>query len=613
VNGVLTEFTEDFLRGLNLKNFHPVELSCCHQRNGLRPGSIADANESLRTATKQFGELEVQGELTQRAWAICALGVVAARVARLRAASVPSNSQGNTQPQALTFIAPGGGCAGAAAQSWKRLAPARRFGATCRPPMNRSNLALATAALFFAAVAQAGAAAKVPAARPPNVILILADDLGWGDLGCYGHPQFKTPHLDRMAREGARLTSFYAPAPYCAPSRAALLTGRYQFRSGMVNNPSPDTGVNDIGLPASELTLAELLRAAGYRTMGIGKWHLGHKPEFFPTRHGFDEYLGILYSNDMRPVQLLDGEKVVEYPVVQATLTRRYTERALAFIERHRHRPFFLYLPHAMPHKPLAAAEAFYRKSGAGLYGDALAELDWSVGQILAKLKELGLEERTLVLFTSDNGPWYGGSTGGLRGMKGTTWDGGLRVPLIARWPGKIPAGHVSAAPAILPDLFATVLKAAGVALPKDRPIDGQDLWPLLTTNAPGPHDALFSMAGPRLMTVRSGKWKLHVHPPGGRPPAAPDEKWTDPRAPDGVTLLAPFEQYHPSQYPGVATGDAPTAMMLFDLEADPAEQRNIAAQHPEVVERLRKLYEEMAKQMPTPPARPQRQRNRAN
>ncbi len=214
----------------------------------------------------------------------------------------------------------------------------------------------------------------------------------------------------------------------------------------------------------------------------VGKWHLGHKrPEYLPTHRGFDEYLGIPYSNDMRPVRLLDGETEVEYPVVEATLTRRYTERALRFIERNRDRPFFFYFAQAMLHKPLACSEGFYQKSHAGLYGDVLAELDASVGQILARLKDLGLDQRTLVVFTSDNGPWYGGSTGGLRGMKGTTWEGGFRVPCIIRWPGRLPAGVVRHAPAVMMDLFATTLAVAGIPTPNDRAIDGKDLIPVLS------------------------------------------------------------------------------------------------------------------------------------
>src|SRR5262249_25901365 len=301
-----------------------------------------------------------------------------------------------------------------------------------------------------------------------NIVVILADDLGYGDLGCYGHPRFKTPNLDRLAGEGVRMTQFNTPAPFCAPTRAALLTGRYPFRCGLTTNPAPDGGptADSAALPLAEVTLAQVLRGAGYATGMVGKWHLGHKrPESLPTRRGFDEYLGIPYSNDMGPV-------------VQATLTRRYTERALRFLERNKDRPFFLYLAHAMPHKPLACSEDFYKRSGAGLYGDALAELDWGVGQVLGRLQALGLDDRTLVVFTSDNGPGSGGSTGGLRGMKGFPWEGGFRVPCIARWPGRIPAGRVSHQVAVTMALFATALAVAGVPPPRDRVIDGKDLLP---------------------------------------------------------------------------------------------------------------------------------------
>lgn len=451
-----------------------------------------------------------------------------------------------------------------------------------------------------------GLPAADSAFRRPNVILLLADDLGYGDLACYGHPRFKTPNLDRMAAEGARLTHFNTPAPFCAPTRASLMTGRYPFRCRMTANPAPDFGgqYKELGLRASEITLAELFQRAGYATGMVGKWHLGHaKPEFFPTRRGFDEYLGILYSNDMRPVQLIDGEKLIEYPVVQATLTRRYTERALSFIERNKAKPFFLYFAHAMPHKPLAASETYYQRSNAGLYGDVVAELDASVGQVLAKVKELGLDDRTLIVFTSDNGPWYGGSSGGLRGMKGTSWEGGYRVPLIARLPGKIPAGHVSAQPAVMMDLFATALKVSGIAAPADRVVDGADILPLLTSEAKSPHDVIFGHQGARLATVRDARWKLHVLAANERRDTHPSgERWNDPRAPDGVTLLAPYEQYQPIDYPGVRTGDAPQPMALFDLSTDPGEQHNIAGEHPDVVKRLKGLYDRVAKQMPAEP-----------
>jgi uncharacterized sulfatase len=451
------------------------------------------------------------------------------------------------------------------------------------------------------------------AAMPrPNVIVILADDLGYGDLGCYGQTKYQTPHLDRMAAEGARLTQFNTPAPFCAPTRASLLTGRYPFRCGLVANPAPDGGdaAHKLHLPESEILLPQLFKRAGYATGMIGKWHLGHaEPRWLPTHRGFDEYFGIPYSNDMRPVALFEGDKQVEYPVIQANLTKRYTARALDFIEANRRKPFFLYLPHAMPHKPLAASENFYKQSGGGLYGDAVAELDWSVGQLLAKLKELKLDENTLVLFTSDNGAWFGGSCGGLRGMKGSSYEGGYRVPLIARWPGKIPIGHVSHEPAVMMDLFATALKAANISAPSDRVIDGLDIMPLLTSGATSPHAALFGHQGPKLATVRDARWKLHVLAPKDTFLAfdKPGQRWIDPRAPDGVTILAPSEQYQPGDHPGRRTGDAPKAMQLFDLQNDPGEQRDVAAQHPGEVARFKQLYDAMNRDVPADLPNPKR------
>ncbi|MBL9194461.1 MAG: sulfatase [Opitutaceae bacterium] len=452
--------------------------------------------------------------------------------------------------------------------------------------------------LLLASFGLLHAAAPVHAERP-NVVLILADDLGYGDLGCYGHPTFKTPNLDRLAATGARLTHFNSPAAFCAPTRASLLTGRYPFRHGMTGNPAPDGQRREedgLHLPVSEITLAQLFQRAGYATGMIGKWHLGHaKPDWLPTHRGFDEYLGIPYSNDMRPVRLIEGDTPIEYPVVQANLTRRYTARAIDFIQRNQSRGFFLYLAHAMPHKPLAASEDFYKKTGNGLYGDVMAELDWSVGQVLQCLQQLGLEENTLVIFTSDNGPYFGGSTGGLRGMKASSYEGGYRVPCIARWPGRIPAGHVNHAPGVMMDLFVTTLKAAGIAAPKDRVIDGRDLFPQFTSDATSPHAGIVGQLGPRLATIRDARWKLHVVSP--QDPriklTKPGERWIDPRGPDGVTILAPYDQYQPHHHPGVTTGDAPAPMQLFDLLADPAEQHDVAPAQPETVARLRTLYDQ--------------------
>jgi arylsulfatase A-like enzyme len=465
-----------------------------------------------------------------------------------------------------------------------------------------SHCSLQTVALVSALLwATAPIDAQEPPARP-NVVIILADDLGYGDLGCYGHPKFKTPRLDRLATEGARLTQLNTPTAFCAPTRAALLTGRYPFRCGMTQNPAPDGGpaADALALPPTEITLPQVLKAAGYATGMVGKWHLGHKPGKLPTDRGFDEYLGIPYSNDMRPVQLLEGQEVAEYPVVQATLTRRYTERAVGFIEQNKARPFFLYLAHAMPHKPLAAAEQYYQHSGAGLYADVMAELDASVGAVLDALQTAGVADRTLVFFTSDNGPWFGGSTGGLRGMKGSTYEGGFRVPLIARWPGRIPPGHVSSEPAVTMDLFATALKATGAALSDDRVVDGRDILPLLTSQAPTPHTVIVGHQGPRLATIRDARWKLHVLPPTEmRLAPGPDGRWLDPRAPDGVTILAPFEQYNLDAHPGLRSGAVPAALQLFDLQADPGEQRDVAAEHPAEVARLKAAFDAMQKDVP--------------
>jgi arylsulfatase A-like enzyme len=305
----------------------------------------------------------------------------------------------------------------------------------------------------------------------------------------------------------------------------------------------------------------------------------------------------------------VEGENVIEYPVVQATLTRRYTARALDFIRRNASRPFFFYFAHAMPHKPLATTEQFYGKSGAGLYADIMADLDASVGEVLSLVKQLGLDEHTFIIFTSDNGPWYGGSTGGLRAMKGGSWEGGYRVLFIARWPGRIPAGGVHDALGMMPDVFVTTLAAAKIPTPDDRVIDGRNLLPVLTSGAASPHTVIFGHQGPRLATVRDGRWKLHVLPATERRDGTPGERWIDPWGPDGVTILAPYEQYQPTDYPGVRTGDPGKAGALFDLQSDPAEQRDVSALHPGIVAQLRTQFDLMnAAVPPAAPAAPNRQ-----
>ena len=469
----------------------------------------------------------------------------------------------------------------------------------------RRRLLMTVFLLTCSAIVASDAQAADGAADRPNIVLILADDLGYGDLGCYGHPRFRTPHLDRLATQGARLSQFNTPAPFCAPTRASLLTGHYPVHCGLPLNPAPDgrPPADALALPDRNTLLPAYLKQAGYATAMIGKWHLGHRrPESWPVRRGFDEYLGILYSNDMRPVQLIDGDRVVEYPLVQATLTERYTKRALEFIERQREQPFFLYLAHAMPHKPLACSERFYKKSGAGLYGDVLSELDDSVGQVLAKLTELGLDDRTLVIFTSDNGPWYGGSSGGLRGMKGTSWEGGFRVPCIVRWPGRVGTGRVVDEPAVMMDLFATICDAVALTATLARPSDGRSLLPLLAsdapTNAPPLHRFILGQHGGQLGTIRDRRWKLHVLAQETQPVHEPGEPWVDPRGPDGVTILAPYEQATRDQYPGLRSGDPTPAMALFDLVNDPTEQHNVAAQHPEEVARLKALFDKASRDL---------------
>jgi arylsulfatase A len=276
--------------------------------------------------------------------------------------------------------------------------------------------------------------------QQPNVIFIYADDLGYGDLRCYGS-RILTPNLDRMASEGIRFQQFCSASSVCTPSRAALLTGRYPHRVGLEGLLFPE---DKKGIPANETTIGQMLQRAGYRTACVGKWHLGAYPEFLPTNRGFDEYFGIPYSNDMNPRLLMRNTQILEQNCKLDTLTQRYTDEAVGFINRAKDRPFFLYFPHTFPHIPLAASQRFRKKSKVGLYGDAVMELDWSVGEVLKALAENGIDENTIVMFSSDNGPWYQGSAGPLRGRKGDTWEGGMRVPFIARWKNRIPGGRVT-------------------------------------------------------------------------------------------------------------------------------------------------------------------------
>ncbi len=441
-------------------------------------------------------------------------------------------------------------------------------------------------------------------ARPPNVVLFLTDDMGYSDIGPFGAKDIRTPNLDRLAREGRRFTSFYVGQAVCTASRAALLTGCYPNRIGLFGalNHTSTAGINE-----NELLLSEMCKARGYATAIYGKWHLGLPPKFLPSRHGFDDYLGIPYSNDnskyhpivrdMPPLPWFDGDRVVARDIDQAEFTRRLTERAVGFIEKNRDKPFFLYVPSIMPHVPIFASPKFKGQSKRGLYGDVIEEIDWSVGKILATLKKHGLDERTLVIFTNDNGPFlsYGTNAGiskPLREGKLTTFEGGIRVPCILRWPGMIPAGTTCDELATTMDLLPTIAKLIGGKLSAHR-IDGKDIAPLLTgePGAKTPHEAFYYYAGEQLQAVRSGDWKLHFpHPylevagePGrdGKPANFSNLK------PDSIRL---------SGLEGIASRHGyrieQIGLSLYNLKEDIGETKNVAEQHPDVVKRLQALAE---------------------
>jgi uncharacterized sulfatase len=390
----------------------------------------------------------------------------------------------------------------------------------------------------------------------PNIVLVFMDDMGYGDMGCFGGTVVQTPRMDQIAERGIKFRHMYSPASTCTPSRASLLTGRYAQRVGLPRVIFPHEGE---GLPAWERTLPELLRECGYRTAMYGKWHLGSRPEHNPVRHGFDEFVGLLYSNDMDPVHLYEDEKVIETDVDQAWITKLYTDRAIEFIEQNVGEPFFVYLAHTMPHIPLHVEPAFRGTSRGGTYGDTIECIDFHLGRILDLLSDRGLTENTLVIVTSDNGPWFEGSTGGLRGRKIETWEGGLRMPFVAQWPGQIPAGAVCDEPACFIDLLPTLSTLAGGTVPVDRPIDGIDIGPALFGDAMPGREAIYFFQYWELNAVRSGRWKLHVSRHG--------HPYPDPR-----------ELPH-----------------LVDLELDPAESYNVANREPEVLARLTSFAERFA------------------
>ncbi len=416
----------------------------------------------------------------------------------------------------------------------------------------------------------------------PNFVVIFCDDLGYGDLGVFGHPTIQTPQLDRMARQGQKWTNFYAAASVCTPSRAGLLTGRLPIRSGMCSNKRrvlfPDSKG---GLPQREITIAQALKSKGYATGCVGKWHLGHHKQFLPTSHGFDSYFGIPYSNDMDKtvnigrkafdepkieyfnVPLMRNEEIIERPADQNTITKRYTEESIKFIRANKDKPFFLYLAHSLPHVPLFTSDKFRDTSFRGLYGDVIEEIDWGAGQILKTLREEGLDDNTLVVFTSDNGPWLifdeqGGSAGLLREGKGCTFDGGMREPTIFWWPGKVKTGVVTGMGSTL-DLLPTICQLAGVDIPDDRTYDGYDLSPVLFENQSSPRNIMYFYRGADLYALRKGPFKAHF-----------------------ITK--------PAYGGGEATHHDPP--LLYHLGHDPGEQYNIADQHPDVIKDILKEAE---------------------
>ncbi len=458
--------------------------------------------------------------------------------------------------------------------------------------LSRTNAALIVIVLALTALAITACQSQGSGTEtPPNVLIILADDMGYGDISCYDAKAPETPSIDGLAAEGVRCTDFYVPTPYCAPSRATLLTGRFPLRHGIVRNPAPDAGINDVGINPDEIMLGEVFQEAGYATKLIGKWHLGHKEEYFPVKHGFDEYYGILYSNDMRPVQIIENLDTVEYPVDQNLLTQKYTAKAIEFIKKNKEEPFFLHLCHAMPHKPLAASADFYTpETKDDLYADVIRELDWSTGAILDVLKELDILENTIVIFMSDNGGSYGANNGPLKGKKATNWEGGTRVPFMIRYPDQFAEGKVITTPCWSPDLFPTLLSMCGIDMPENLYVDGEEITEVLQGKH-AEHGVIFTMRQQSIKAVRKGDWKLFI----GMPKFYNEPNltnWKDKRGPDGTTIIAPYEQATPAQYPGIKPVKMEGDVFLFNLGNDIGEMTNVAEENPEVVEELQAEYE---------------------
>jgi len=475
--------------------------------------------------------------------------------------------------------------------------PANRF----LPPRTFHMMSLLAVAALLLSARVATCEGVSDNGRTPNVVVIFIDDMGYADIGPFGtddYPNYPTPNLDRMAEQGRTFTDFQVAQAVCSASRAALMTGCYSNRVSILGALFP---LHTHGINPEETTIAEICKQKEYATAAFGKWHLGHHPKFLPAAHGFDEYFGLPYSNDMwpwtydnvrapaddwkakrfPPLPLIENTQVVDTDVTpedQAQLTTQYTEHAVDFIERNKDRPFFLYVPHTMVHIPLFVSEKFQGKSGAGLYGDVMMELDWSAGQILDALRENGLAENTLVIFTADNGPWlnfgnHAGRTGGLREGKGTMFEGGSRNATIMWWPGTIPAGTTCDTMAMTIDILPTVAHLVGAELPKQK-IDGKNIWPIIAgePEAASPHEAYFLYWGNELQAVRTERWKLHL-------PHAYHHYLMDQAGRDG----------HPGK-----TVQRKIGLALFDMDADRNETTNVADEHPEVVARLLALAEQM-------------------
>jgi len=413
-----------------------------------------------------------------------------------------------------------------------------------------------------------GSSTSFAATEKPNVIIIFTDDQGYADVGVFGSVNIKTPHLDRLAAEGMKFTDFYVAAPVCTPSRAALLTGSYPQRNSMARMPRGKNGRLGMvlfpdspgGIHENEVTIPEMLKERGYATGMVGKWHLGHLPPFLPTRHGFDSYYGIPYSNDMKPCPIMRNEEIIEEPADQTTLTERYTSEAVQFIRENKEGPFFLYLAHNMPHIPLFVSEKFEGRSDGGIYGDVIETIDWGVGEILKTLDDLKLRENTLVVFTSDNGPWlvfgdHGGFATPLRAGKGTTYEGGMRVPGIMSWPGTIPEGNVSNEVVTTMDLLPTIAAMSGAEVPDDRILDGHNILDIMKgkPTAKSPYEAFYYYHGTQLQAVRSGPWKLRVQ-----------------------STMRYEDIYRRFESPDAIVPEA-----LYHLPTDPGEQRNLLPRNP--------------------------------